>query len=175
MLLSYFSSNQALQGLANLQDFYLWVTLVGIPNAVVDNRRFLLHFYLRNIDASMNLKLRYDTSLGVGQSSLQQNYVPLNNLAQASPSYTIPNHSIFQSYETPDRLHFAQWLSTPIHLPANVAFPSQMYHQCSALNGFVNEDEAAVRQVERGALLNRTVNVCRLFWWLWCANRKLMG
>jgi hypothetical protein len=48
-----------------------------------------------------------------------------------------------------------------------------MFHQRSVLDGFINEDEAAVRQVRGGALMERTVRVLRLLWWLWWANRRL--
>jgi hypothetical protein len=105
-MLAYYCSKRAISGLVNLQDFYLWLTRVGIPNAVVDNRRFLLHFYSMNSDASMNLRLRYDASLSVGQSSFDL-YVPLSAETQADLPHTIPNYSIFQNYPTPDGLHFA--------------------------------------------------------------------
>jgi hypothetical protein len=173
-MLAYYRSNHAISGLANLQDLYFWVTRVGIPNAVVDNRRFLLHFYARNGDALINLRLRYDASLGISQSSSFDHYVPLSTEMQADSLHTIPNHSIFQSYETPDGLHFAQWLSAPVHTPDPNLLPSQMYHQRSVLDGFINEDEAEVRQVSGGALMERPVRVCRLFWWLWWANRMLL-
>jgi hypothetical protein len=48
-----------------------------------------------------------------------------------------------------------------------------MYHQRSFLDGFLVEDEASVRQVASGALVNRAVGVLRLFWELWTRNMKL--
>jgi hypothetical protein len=43
------------------------------------------------------------------------------------------------------------------------------------LDGYLAEDEAVVRQVQIGALVDRTVRVLMLFWGLWMMNRKLMS
>lgn len=58
--LAHFYSRTAIHGLVNLQDLYLYLTHVAITNAVIDNRRFLLHFYARNSTASPNIDLRYN-------------------------------------------------------------------------------------------------------------------
>jgi hypothetical protein len=60
-------------------------------------------------------------------------------------------------------------------VPVTRSFPSQLYHQRSMLDGYLAEDEAVVRQVQIGALVDRTVRVLMLFWGLWMMNRKLMS
>jgi hypothetical protein len=167
MITGHFPTANAIRPMSNLQDLYLWVTRVGIPNAVIDNRRFLLNYYVRNPNASMNLRLRYDALPSINT------YVPIAREPRASPSDTIQNHSIFRDYPTPSGARFAQWLATPIHVPVPRNLPSQMYHQRSFLDGFLAEDEAAVRQVAGGALVDRTVGVLKLFWEMWMRNRGL--
>jgi hypothetical protein len=167
MVIGHFPTANAIQPVSNLRDLYLWVTRVGIPNAVIDNRRFLLNYFMYNPNASMNLPLRYDALPST------DTYVPLFREPHVVPPNTILNHSVFRDYPTPDGARFAQWLTTPIHLPVLRNLPSQMYHQRSFLDGFLVEDEASVRQVASGALVNRAVGVLRLFWELWTRNMKL--
>jgi hypothetical protein len=169
MVIGHFPTANAIQPVSNLQDLYLWVTRAGIPNAVIDNRRFLLNYFMCNPNASMNLPLRYDALPST------DTYVPLFREPHVVTPNTISNHSVFRDYPTPDGARFAQWLTTPIHVPVLRNLPSQMYHQRSFLDGFLVEDEASVRQVASGALVNRTVGVLRLFWELWTRNRKLQG
>lgn len=167
MLLNHLQMPNAIQPLANLQDLYLWLVRVGIPNAVIDNRRFLLHFYSRNPTASRQTPLRYD-----GQAPIQ-NYIPLANVTQTSAPNAIPNHSVFHGYSTPNETRFTQWLRTAIHVPAGRQVPVQMQHQQTQLDGFLTENETEIRQVEPTALLERTVTLLGIYWWLWMRNRRL--
>jgi hypothetical protein len=167
MVMGHLPTAHAIQPVSNLQDLYLWVTRAGIPNAVIDNRWFLLNYFMCNPNASMNLRLRYDAMPSI------DTYVPLNLESRAMPQHNIQSHSVFRDYLTPDGARFAQWLATPIHVPVPLTLSSQMYHQRSFLDGFLAEDEAAVRQLAPGALLDRTVRVLRLFWELWMRNREL--
>jgi hypothetical protein len=167
MIIGHFPTANAIRPVSNLQDLYFWVTRVGIPNAVIDNRRFLLHYFLRNPHVSTNLSLRYDAMPSA------DTYVPLYHEPQASPQNTVQNHSVFRDYPTPDGARFTQWMTTPIHVPVAYDLPSQMQHRRSFLDGFFAEGEAAVRQLAPVALIDRTVGVLRLFWELWMRNREL--
>jgi len=166
-LLAHFESPNASYGLANLQDLYLWLTRVGIPNAIIDNRRFLLHFYLRNRNAPPNTTLCYDAYAAI------DTYTPLTNEPRASPANRVPSHSIFASFPTPDGRRFSQWLRNDIFVPAPGHSPAQLRHGVSVLDGYLDEDETALRQVERAALVERTVKVLRIYWWLWGTLRAL--
>jgi hypothetical protein len=167
MVMGHFPTATAIQPVSNLQDLYLWVTRAGIPNAVIDNRRFLLNYFMRNPNATMNLPLRYDAFPSAGT------YAPLHREPQASPQCTVQNHSVFRDYPTPDGARFVQWLAAPIHVPVPCNLPSQMHHQRSFLDGFLAEDETSLRQVAPVALVDRTVGVLKLFWELWMRNREL--
>ncbi|KAF2830399.1 hypothetical protein CC86DRAFT_463708 [Ophiobolus disseminans] len=168
-LLSYFASPHANHGLTNLQDLYLWLTRVGISNAVIDNRRFLLHFYMRNTHASPNVDLRYDTY------STPEEYIPLTNEARPSAPYLVPNHHVFEFFQTPDGRRFAQWLRNNVYVPAPGQMPVQLRHRVSVLDGYLDENETAVRQVDGRALVKRTVRVLKMYWWLWGTLRVLQA
>ncbi|KAH7082939.1 hypothetical protein BKA63DRAFT_460863 [Paraphoma chrysanthemicola] len=172
-LLSYYSGPSATEGLMNLQDLYLYVTHVGIPNAVIDNRRLLLHFYLNKPRAPVAIKLRYDRWPGTCEPQ-QEVYIPPTSAPQASPPNTVPVHSIFRDYPTPSGASFAQWLHNPMNVPPGTVLLVQMQHRGSVLDGYLNEDEVAVRQIAGPALIDRTVRVLKLYWWLWMANRWLV-
>jgi hypothetical protein len=167
MLLNHLKTPSAIEPLSNLQDLYLWLGRVGIPNAVIDNRRFLLHFYLQNPIASPRTPLRYDNQ------EPPASYIPLANITRASPPSRIPNHSVFRDYPMPNGSRFVQWLRNLIHIPGGRQMPTQMQHQQSKLDGYLAEDETEIRQVEAGALLERTGWLLSIYWWLWIRNRKL--
>jgi hypothetical protein len=42
------------------------------------------------------------------------------------------------------------------------------------LDGYLDEDELAVRKVDRRALVERTVRVLKMFLDIWVMNRKLL-
>jgi len=154
----------------NLQDLYIWVTRVGLPNAIIDNRRFLLHYYLSKPAASASLSVRYDNQ-----------EPPAAHTAIASlPMTARPerNHAIFRAYPTPNGARFVQWLISPILGPqghhGRHEMPAQMQHRVSMLDGYLNEDETVIRRVEGGAMLERTVGVLRLLWEMWRRNRVLL-
>lgn len=86
----------------------------------------------------------------------------------------MPRHSIFEQYETPGGERFAQWLASPIHVPAPNEAPWQLHHKESMLDGFLVEDEDEIRQVKAEALLSRTEEVLKTMWWLWMKNRDMM-
>jgi hypothetical protein len=49
-----------------------------------------------------------------------------------------------------------------------------MRHQVSVLGGYSNEDEVAVRKVQRRALVERTTKGLGLFWEIWRRNRVML-
>lgn len=53
------------------------------------------------------------------------------------------------------------------------ATPVQLVHRQSVLDGYLEEDEGAVRSLDGKALEKRTVGVLRIYWWLWGMLREL--
>lgn len=86
----------------NLQDLYIWVTRVGLPNAIIDNRCFLLHYYLPDptAPAPALLPVRYDN-----QESFSA-YTPITSLPMTARPER--NHHIFRAYPTPNGARFVQ-------------------------------------------------------------------
>ncbi|OAL06330.1 hypothetical protein IQ06DRAFT_190177, partial [Phaeosphaeriaceae sp. SRC1lsM3a] len=160
MLVRHVTSSKVVQPLSNLQDLYLWVTRVGISNAIIDNRSFILHFHMHNSNAPKTCQLRYD------DQRPRSEYIPLSRERQADSPNIIPSQSIFQKNETPRGERFAQWLATPIHVPAPWKTPWQLVHEVSALDEFLCEKEDEIGQVELKALLSRTEGVLKMMWWL---------
>ena len=117
MLLNHLQMPNAIQPLSNLQDLHLWLVRVGIPNTVIDNCRFLLHFYVQNPTTSRATPLRYDDQAPI------QTYIPLAKVTQTSSPDAVSNHSVFRDYPTPDGSRFIQWLQTSIHVPAIARCP----------------------------------------------------
>jgi hypothetical protein len=50
-----------------------------------------------------------------------------------------------------------------------------MMHHSSVLDGYLDEDEYALRKVERRALMERTVKVLKIFWAIWARNREMLA
>jgi hypothetical protein len=65
-----------------------------------------------------------------------------------------------------------QWLRMPIYVPQG-STPWQLVHTVSALDGYLGEDETQVRQVDGRALVERTVKVLQVYWWLWGTLRTM--
>lgn len=95
----------ALQRLENLQDLYLWVTRVGLPNAVIVNRRLLLTFYFDNDDAPMQFRLRYDAY----PFPVNASYLPPSGEPQHNLGYNVANRNIFR-YPLPHGQACVRWL-----------------------------------------------------------------
>lgn len=163
-MLDHFSSSSALQPGMNLQDLYIWVTIVGVPNAIMDNRRFLLPLYLHKPSAPKRVTLRYENQ---GPRDM---YVSL--AAEAQIQVFVPNHSLFRDYPTPNGARFMQCLDSPIHVPDGCKVPGQKGHRESVLDGYLDEDEFVARKVEKRALVERTVRGLRLYWEIRRSNRK---
>ncbi|KAH5405252.1 hypothetical protein HBI88_235410 [Parastagonospora nodorum] len=170
LLYDHLSAPSTLAPEMNLQDLYIWVTRVGLPNAIIDNRRFLLHYYLSEPSASASLPVRYDN-----QEPLAA-YTPVAALPMTARPER--NHQIFRAYPTPNGARFVQWLATPILGPegryGRLEMPEQMEHRVSMLDGYLNEHETVVRRVESRAMLKRTVGVLGLLWEVWRRNRVLL-
>jgi hypothetical protein len=92
----------------------------------------------------------------------------------SGPHGYVPGHSIFRDHPTPTGTRFAQWLANRLHLPHPRNLPGQMRHQVSVLGGYSNEDEVAVRKVQRRALVERTTKGLGLFWEIWRRNRVML-
>jgi hypothetical protein len=166
LIIDHLNSPSTLQPDMILQNLYIWVARVGIPNAVIDNRRFLLHFYLSNPLAATAFTLRYDYQ---NQGGI---HVPL--VAESQTQAFIANRSIFRDYPTPNGARFVQWLASPPHAPKERKAPKQTAHRASMLDGYLDEDELATRKVDRRAIVERTVRVLKMFWDIWVMNRKLL-
>jgi hypothetical protein len=168
-LLEYFSTSHALNGIENLQDLYIFLTCIAIPNAIIANRRLLLAFYTssRNQNAPQNIRLRYD-------SWARTDYIPPS---QEQPTTFQPNapRPILRSSMTPNGTNFIQWLQIPPTTSPYTHVPSQMIHRPSQLDLWLGEDEGVVRRVHPKALLLRTARVLGLFWWLCGCNGVLEG
>jgi hypothetical protein len=93
-MIDHLKSPSTLQPDVILQDLYVWVTRMSIPNAVIDNRRFLLHFYLSNPLVATAFTLRCDYQ---NQGNI---YVPL--AAEPQTQAFVANRSVFRDNPTPN-------------------------------------------------------------------------
>ena len=170
-LLNYFSTDRALQGMANLQDLYVFITRIAIPNTIITNRRLVLAFFTsnENQDAPQNIRLRYDSWGG-------KDYLPLEREQPLPASFPlISPRPILRSGMTPNGNDFLRWLHLPPDALPQVRVPQQMIHRRTQLDLWLDENEAAVRRTHPRALLARTAKVLSMFWWLSGCNEALMG
>jgi hypothetical protein len=167
-LLHYFRTDYALQGVGNLQDLYMFLTRIALPNAIITNRRLLLDFYVTNRNAPPNIRLRYDAWTGT-------DYIPLDQEPPISPSIRLYNpRPILRSALTPNGTNLVQWLNTPPNTPPpHIHVPVQLRHRGTQLDLYLEEDEMAVRRIHPSALLERTARVLHLFWGLVGCNSGL--
>ncbi|KAF2642881.1 hypothetical protein P280DRAFT_468185 [Massarina eburnea CBS 473.64] len=166
--LRYFSDR--VYGISNLQDLYIFLTRVALPNAVIINRRTLLRFYLGHRDVSPRLSLHYDAYHWHGAP-----YIPLNQERPNPFAPLIQNRSIFRSAPTPNGTNMVQWLQTPISTPPPEydPVPIQMIHRPSQLDWYLQESETEVRMVHPEHLMRRTARVFNAWWWIMQRNAVL--
>jgi hypothetical protein len=161
------------QGIPNLQDLYMFMTRIAIPNAVIQNRLLTLGFYADNQGAPPNIRLRYDAWGGSDYIEPEQEPPLPPNFERVAP------RPILTSGTTPNGTNFAQWLRQPLYVqlttpnPRSYSPPQLQLRRNTQLDLYLEENEAAIRGMHPRALLNRTVKVLRLFWWVCTCNAKL--
>ncbi|KAF1956985.1 hypothetical protein CC80DRAFT_491848 [Byssothecium circinans] len=166
--LRYFAGRH--HGIANLQDLYVFLTRVALPNAVIINRRLLLQYFLANRNATPRIAVRYDA-----YNWRNMPYIPLR---QERPTTFLPrvqNRPIFRSALAPNGTNMVRWLQTPMNTPPPEypPFPHQMIHRPSQLDMYLQENETDVRGIHPQNLTRRTVEVFHAWWWVVGRNRWL--
>jgi len=165
-LLQYFSLGSANNGFGNLQDLYVFLTRVVVPNAIIANRRLLIELYTARRTLSPHLHLRYDACPTFGG-------VPLTSELLMATVNT-PPCAVMATVPTPNGADFLAWLDAVPFVPPELRpVPVQLRHRRSHLDGYMNEDERHVRKVVPGSLAKRTAKVFHIFWWLTFANKRL--
>ncbi|KAF2260551.1 hypothetical protein CC78DRAFT_547392 [Lojkania enalia] len=173
-LLSYFRSPQARDGIANLQDLYILLTRVALPNTIIINRRLMLCLYMAKLDLGDRLGLRYDIwSLTPGGRS-NPGDISLPSPGIPNPQFpNVPSRAIFAGLPTPDGSRFVHWLNQGPDLPpAHNSLPAQMQHHLGELDQYLVDEESLIRAMVPDNLLRRTARVLRIYWWVtWCNVR----
>ncbi|KAF1977439.1 hypothetical protein BU23DRAFT_452752, partial [Bimuria novae-zelandiae CBS 107.79] len=164
-LMNHFRQERCLDGVGNLQDLYMFLTRVALPNAIITNRRLLHELYMARRILPRNVRFRYDR--------WTLTYTPLTSLPlRPQPSHAV--RPVMRSAPTPNGANFLQWLYEPLNTPpAHRPCPDQLLHRRTPLDGFLIEDEFIVRRVEPEALYQRTATVLSLFWWIECMSSDL--
>jgi hypothetical protein len=157
---------------ANLQDLYMYITRIALPNAIIINRRTLLLFYLgKGNNASPYIRLRYDEYgwKGVG-------YVRPEMEHRASFMPVLGSRPILRDLETPNGRDMMEWLRRPISMPLGYAndhaVPYQIIHRPSQLDMYLQEEEDAIRRIHPESLVRRTEKVLGAWW---CVMQKNVG
>ncbi|KAF2791940.1 hypothetical protein K505DRAFT_376402 [Melanomma pulvis-pyrius CBS 109.77] len=169
LLLRYFLGSQAHHGHGNLQDLYIFITRVALPNIIITNRRLLLAMYLARGDLPPECRLRYDSICAMGAPTLPTTTTAPSNLP------TTPTRPIFRSRPTPNGADFLAWLQMPPSMQNDAPAPPQMAHRESGLDAYLIDDETAVRGLQAPVLLARTAEALRVWWWIVGATRRLEG
>jgi hypothetical protein len=174
-LLSFFVTPQAVHGFANLQDLYVLLVRVVLPNAIIKNRAYMLHLYTQYPGIPARNSLRYDgwgdTVKGKENPAHIQLVAPLQtgprpNLDPMLRS-NIPPRPIFRSRPTPDGAQFLHWLCTPPPpLIPGTPVPAQMMHRRSELDDHLCIPEVVLRALPLQDLMRRTIRALNIFWWL---------
>lgn len=146
----------------NLQDLYMFLTRIVIPNAIMDNRWFLFHLYSSNAQAPARIRLRYDAWTG-------DSYMSPAALPQTALKFNV--RSILRTTPTPNGINFMVWLNTPLNAPSPVV--QRMRHVQTELDYYLSDAEDAIRRIDYATLGLRTVWLLRIFWWLAGNNARL--
>jgi hypothetical protein len=190
-LLSYFRTNQASHGFANLQDLHVFILRIVLPTAIRDNRRWMVKLYSWQMDLPVDCRLRYDAwNLSV-KGRLHMAYIiipdtlPFTNITDGDfykNHISIPNHQrqvhsprpIFRSAMVPDSAKFIQWLNTtPNPLHPGMLVPTQMIHRRSEIDEHMLTTEEAIRQLNMGDLLRKTTRILEIWWFVSHNNASL--
>jgi hypothetical protein len=171
-LLEHFSSKRAMEGMANLQDLYIFITRLAIPNAIIQNRMLILAFYTDLRGAPQNIRLRYDAWAGDNYIAPEQEQPLPDDFQRIAP------RPILSSGMTPNGTNFIQWLDHMLTVQLDKPYPHsytppQQVHRITLLDPYLEENEASVRLMHPRALMHRTARVLNMFWWVCQCNAKL--
>ncbi|KAF2110612.1 hypothetical protein BDV96DRAFT_583438 [Lophiotrema nucula] len=146
---------------------------VMLPNAIIRNRRAMLHLFLARPDLPQTIKLRFDAW---DFSPLGRTPIGEINPEQTSGFPLIKRtRPIFTSRLTPNGDLFAQWLNTNLAIPPGQQYPWQMpTRQGSELWSYIADDEGTMRGLSDDRLMRRLTRVMRMFWWISWNNAQLV-
>jgi hypothetical protein len=173
--ISYFFTSK--HGFDNLQDLYVFLNRVVLPNIIRTNRQQLQQLYLARPQAPLQCVLRYDhwglTPLGKLRLANIHVVPPPRRPGQPQPvalnaTWNNQVRSIFRSYLTPDPAQFYNWLCS-----ASQQIPAQIQHQHSELDDYLSIPESIIRSWTFGMLYQHTIRLLNIFWFISEANHRL--
>lgn len=174
-LLHYFLTPSAKHGFSNLQDLFLFIIRVAIPNAVIYNRIRMIDFFNEFPQAPATIQFRYDGWDDTQQARIDpqktQVTVPPRSMGDPRPnlplnySAHILERAIFRNRVTPSGVQFLEWLSIPIG-------PAQTKHRPGEIDNYLRFSESAVRGWIMEELMRHTIRVLGIFWWISHSNEK---
>ena len=177
-LLLHFLTPQALRGFENLQDLFVFVVRIVLPNMIIKNRRYMRLFYEQYPESPVRNRLRYDgwseTERGQEDPTSTRYLVPEDTPLSRTATINLLQRPVMRSCPTPDGISFHHWLCTkpsPSRGHGNFA-PRQMEHRHSELDAYLTMSEEGIRGMRLRGLLQSTIRVLQIFWWLACNNAR---
>ncbi|PSN73469.1 hypothetical protein BS50DRAFT_582999 [Corynespora cassiicola Philippines] len=138
-------------GPANLQDLYVFLTRIAIPNAVIDNRRLFLELYSVQPELTSAITLRYDMCPLADRIHRIQYVVP--DVMFGPAIFRV--RPIFRNIPTPDGTCVLEWLR--VTFSKNTTAMYQLTYRDGGIDGLLNEPERNVRAMEHGEFEERVV------------------
>lgn len=182
--LTYHLTPNAIEGPANLQDLYLLITRFVLPRLIIENRRFQHVMYLRFPHLQVDHPLRYDSFGLTAEGQVPLNAILVTPRAPEVGDYrpniplnyvaTVNVRPILRTTPTPDGSRFVEWLnSNPPPLSTAPFVPDQVHHRPSELDNHLAFPEATLRALPMGQLIQMTIRVLSIFWFLSQRNAQL--
>jgi hypothetical protein len=178
-LLHYFLTPAAKHGFANLQDLFLFIVRVVVPNAIIQNRRMMIEYFSTFPHASSTIQVRSDMWDNTQQAQMGiqniQVTAPLPSATDPRPnlplnySTQILDRSIFRNRMTPNGAQFLEWLVTSVG-------PGQATHRPGEIDQYLGIAESTIRGWTMEDLMRHTIRALSIFWWVnQCNDRFQKG
>ncbi|ORY08449.1 hypothetical protein BCR34DRAFT_11343 [Clohesyomyces aquaticus] len=178
-------------GMGNLQDLYLMITRVLLPNQIIEMRQNFLDLEAANAPqpsaqtmqltrpiSAQDMQIVYTRAWPVNPApapTRQGQYIPAYRDRPTPTNTPALTRPILRSYTTPDGAAFVNWLQTPIP-PAHPPYNMSPVTPQTELAIYLMDDEAWIRDQNRlhpRSLAHRTRRVLEIFWFLAEKNQRV--
>ncbi|KAF2744641.1 hypothetical protein M011DRAFT_479676 [Sporormia fimetaria CBS 119925] len=165
--------------LANLQDLFILVARIVLPNQILENQKLLEEVYMTYPRLVGYNRARYDFFDSSPHGAEDPQTLPISVPTEPHPivqltfKWNVSPRSIMRALPTPNGTDFHEWLCTRPLPRVEGQEIVQLAHRQSEMDQYLTVPEEQVRSLSLEQLLRRTTRILQMYWWVAGNNARL--